>query len=394
MATISYREDRECWEVRWAEPVTTVLPDGSVNRDWKWRRKSCRTQTIAKQLARQVEDALALGHRYQESVSMQKVAVDFIAACQAHGNKDATTRHRASLLESWLRWWQDRPLSALNLPLLEAYSFSLPSKGRAAATRHRKILVVEQLWRWAWERRSEYPGISSPSRITGIGGIAPPAPVVASAAPTWAEADAMIDQLRIPWHRMAALLIRYCGLRASQVCGLEWRDLDLERGVLRVRAGVRGAKGGRARVVPLHPDMARELAAWAPPEARTGLLFPRRYKDKAGQPYDGDYRGDALVEPCRRAWTLSGVPTDRWGVSEEDGEEERAHGSPSHALRRCVRSELLRVGAEEAVVLHLVGHASGHTAAAYVPESSPEQSPWWPRLLAAVRLIPSHRTKF
>jgi hypothetical protein len=50
---------------------------------------------------------------------------------------------------------------------------------------------------------------------------------------------------------------------------------------------------------------------------------------------------------------------------------------------------LIRAGVEEAVVLYLVGQTQGITAAAYVPESSPEQSPYWPRLVRAVALIPA-----
>lgn len=386
MATVVYREDRDCWEVRWAEQVITA-----TSHTWKWRRKSCRTQTIAKQLARQIEDAAALGQRWQESASMRQLAVDWIAASQANGHRAATTRHRASLLESWLAWWGDRPLPELSLVELERYQQSLPGAGRAAATRHRKILVVEQLWRWGWDRRSAYPGLPQPSRLTGPGGALPPAPVVATAAPTWADVDAMIGHLLQPWHRQAALLMRYGGLRAGQVCGLEWRDLDLDRGTLHLRASVRGAKGQRSRVVPLSPALVASLRQWERP-AEGGLLFPRRYRDTQGQPRSGPHRPDALIEPFRRAWSLSGVPESRWGVDAAvaGSDQERAHASPSHAIRRCLRTELLRLGVEEPVVLYLVGHTAGHTAAAYVPEVSPEASPWWPRLVAAVALIPPH----
>jgi intergrase/recombinase len=92
------------------------------------------------------------------------------------------------------------------------------------------------------------------------------------------------------------------------------------------------------------------------------------------------------VDPYRRAWQLAKVPPEVWDVTDE----ERGHGSPSHAIRRCVRTELIRLGVQESVVLHLIGHAAGHTAAAYVPVSSPEQSPWWPLLVAAMRKIPPH----
>ncbi|HND31749.1 MAG TPA: tyrosine-type recombinase/integrase [Myxococcota bacterium] len=367
---------------------------GLLQKEWVDRRKGCRTRTIALQLQREVEDSAALGKSYQplpEPADMRGIAVAWLKSGKEQGRREATLRHRASLLEDWIVWWGERPISDLSLARLEEYSRSLPAEGRQASTRHRKVLVVEQLWTWAWQRRGEYPGLPEPARLTGEGGLAPPAPVVASAAPTWLEVDRMISHLLIPWHRKAALLMRYLGLRTSQVCGLRWSDLDVERGVLRVRSGVRGAKKGRSRVVPIHPALSAELRAWPRPEDASALVFPRRYKDKDKQPRQGPYRGDALVEPFRRAWTLAEVPVDRWDIPDgDDPDLERGHGSPTHAIRRCIRSELLRAGVQEAVALHLVGHSSGHTAAAYVPETSPEQSPWWPRLLAAVMMIPPH----
>ena len=68
---------------------------------------------------------------------------------------------------------------------------------------------------------------------------------------------------------------------------------------------------------------------------------------------------------------------------------ERGHGSPTHCIRRCIRTELIRSGVQEAVVLYLVGQSQGLTGAAYVPEGSPEESPYWPRLVKAVALIPA-----
>jgi hypothetical protein len=85
------------------------------------------------------------------------------------------------------------------------------------------------------------------------------------------------------------------------------------------------------------------------------------------------------------------VPVERWDLP-GDGEGERAKGSPTHTFRRAVRTELLRADVQEAVVLYLIGQAQGITAAAYVPETSPEESPFWPRIVDAVTEIPSHNS--
>jgi integrase len=54
-------------------------------------------------------------------------------------------------------------------------------------------------------------------------------------------------------------LLASTGLRLSEACGLERADVDLEAGVLTVRAG----KFGKARLVPLHPSATRALARYA-----------------------------------------------------------------------------------------------------------------------------------
>lgn len=144
------------------------------------------------------------------------------------------------------------------------------------------------MWAWGFERPEHFPGIPTPRRYTGSSAEADKLsalpPVYAVAAPSWQDVDAMTGQLLIEWHRRMATLMRFTGLRASQACGLEWRDIDLERGVLRVRARVRGAKRSRARVIPLHPYLIEQMQAWGPGQ---GLLFPRRLHDANGVPHAG-----------------------------------------------------------------------------------------------------------
>ena len=46
-------------------------------------------------------------------------------------------------------------------------------------------------------------------------------------------------------------LFAFAGLRRSELLGLDWDDVDLERRLIRVRK----AKGGRQRIVPIHPAL-------------------------------------------------------------------------------------------------------------------------------------------
>jgi len=59
------------------------------------------------------------------------------------------------------------------------------------------------------------------------------------------------DRVR-PW----LILAGYAGLRGAEIAGLRGEDVDLERGVIIVADG----KGGRQRVVPMHPRVREALA--------------------------------------------------------------------------------------------------------------------------------------
>src|SRR5919201_3906386 len=51
--------------------------------------------------------------------------------------------------------------------------------------------------------------------------------------------------------RLLLALFAYAGLRRSELLALDWQDVDLERRLLKVRR----AKGGRQRIVPIHPAL-------------------------------------------------------------------------------------------------------------------------------------------
>ena len=401
MAT--FRKRGSGYQVLWKEPVVIRHEDGSEGRRWKQKSRTVKTRTLARKLVTEVEAAGAMGKRWEDSrekpVTLLRTAVlAFTKAVVDAGAPKATQQFRSSMMGSFLDFIDARdedapgaetPVSELSLTLLEQYAESLPCVGRQTQTRYRKVLEVEKMWAWAADRPERFPGVPRPRRYTGgmaaADRLSPPPPVVAVAAPTWADVDKLITALKIPWHKRVGTLMRFTGLRASQACGLAWHDVDLDRALLVVRSRVRGAKASRSRVVPLSPHLVEEMGTWG---EREGLVFPRRYRGKDGRIPTEPYRGDALAQPFRRAWERTDVARERWDVP-DPSLGERGHGSPTHCIRRCIRTELIRSGVQEAVVLYLVGQSQGLTGAAYVPEGSPEESPYWPRLVKAVALIPA-----
>jgi integrase len=88
---------------------------------------------------------------------------------------------------------------------------------------------------------------------------------------------------RLPHWRPLLLTAIFTGLRASELRGLRWSDVDLKRGELHVRQRADALnKIGRPkseageRTVPLPPTLVRTLREWrlACPRGELGLVFP------------------------------------------------------------------------------------------------------------------------
>ncbi|MDP2317644.1 MAG: hypothetical protein Q8P41_32460 [Pseudomonadota bacterium] len=262
------------WYVQWKELVVTRDEHGVDHREWKTRGQTFPTERSATEFSREVAIAAAKGERFVDKreapvVTLKTIALGYVRAAVESGVPLATRRYRSSMLATWLTFaGEDKPASALTLTLLEGYSRSLPAEGRQTSTRHRRVLLVEQMWRWAHDRPEQYPGVPVPRRYTAGSGesdkLRAPPPVVAVAAPTFADVDAFVGKLLIPWHVRIALVMRYTGLRASQASGMDWRDVDLEGGGAPARPrACPGREEGRARVFPLHPALVEEMAGWA-----------------------------------------------------------------------------------------------------------------------------------
>ncbi len=382
------------WSARFKIRITTLV-DGAEHSSWRDKERTFDTRADAENFLREVRLAASRGEVWLDKrdlpvVTLGGIAEAFMEAA-ASGAPETTTRTRRSLLSSFINWIGEEALaSTLSATMLERYAATLPSEGRKAGTRHRKILVVEQMWKWARKRPDLYPGVPEVMEITGSDSfIRIPPPVVRTATPSWEDVDLMIQALRKGrthgWrHRRLAILLRYTGLRVSQALLLRWSDVKLEHETpyLIARAGKRGSKASKTRVLPIHPQLAALLVEWRTEgEGETIIGGGDEYAD-----------GSLARHVFYAAWQDSGVDSSKWDATEEEKESgERSFGSPCHSIRACFKVELLRVGVSDTLADYLLGHSRGGTHGAYVPESAPDTSPWWPQLVKAIRKIPRHR---
>jgi integrase/recombinase XerC len=143
----------------------------------------------------------------------------------------------------------------------------------------------------------------------------------------------------------AILEVTYsCGLRVSELVGLNWSDVDESLGVARVRG-----KGGKERIVPIG-DTA--LAALRDYRARLGALCPHGIADAAAV-FLNRRGGRLTVRSVARlvdTWMLRGAVAGKI--------------SP-HALRHSFATHLLGAGADLRAIQEMLGHASLSTTQKY-----------------------------
>lgn len=165
--------------------------------------------------------------------------------------------------------------------------------------------------------------------------------------------------------RLLLALFAYGGLRRSELLGLDSDDVDLERRLIRVRR----AKGGRQRVVPIHPGLVPVFAAYS--AARPATADPALFLGVHGK----------RLTPATMALTFRRYATAA-------GVNKRKTITP-HTLRHVFATELLGAGANLRQIQELLGHKHLDSTQRYTRVSAHQlrgaikRLPWTPAPSAA-----------
>jgi integrase len=227
-------------------------------------------------------------------------------------------------------------LDEINATVVREFDAVLVRRGAKPSTRRNAQAVLRSvLCRYAVEARLLDVPPSLP-RLPKVG-----AKVVN--ALTREEVDALLA-VSCSAHRVAFLLAAYAGLRAGEIRGLRWRDVDLKGGQLVVRQTIcRGKvstpKSGHERVVPLADELAIALS-----RVTSRPLDGRVSTTARGKPWSEFSLGNAFRRACKRA-----------GLS----------GWRPHDLRHFFVTELFRLGAAAPAVQVLAGHSELETTQRY-----------------------------
>lgn len=339
MASISKRG--KGWSVRWTE-----YPAGR-NGPRRCRSKQVATRRAARQLRAEIERSLHASGTYESSRlgGSQTLGESFAAYLTIEvipSHRDNTIRSKAQILQVFLEYVRGRShfvggdaLNALNVARFHAHLLTETGRNgkvRTLNTAAKYVSVIQVAWEWLYTMNT--PGISPPRKVKTRRD-----PPKRYEAPTWEDIDLLIGEQRSVFAQRATILLRFTGLRSSQVCGLDWRDIDLQYGELTIPGHLgKSSQERRGRVVPVSTLLCDEMSTWG---VRQGSILPQRR---------------LYAKNWREGWQRVIKKSNRF-----EGERIRraVTGQPVHCIRKAFVTELKRRRADTESVEFLVGHTQG-----------------------------------
>lgn len=229
-------------------------------------------------------------------------------------------------------------IEAVQIAHLRALLFSL-ARGNGAATVARHVAALKTLFRWTAREGLTETAVAEPLVSPRVGRHLPRVLSVPEASEV-CEITAGGDRPEVQARALVEILYG-AGLRVGEAAALDWADLDLKGGWVRVRLG----KGKKERRVPCGEVAAAALADLRRISSGEGAVFLNR---------DG-----------RRMSTRS-----MYRVVQNTGLKAGVSRVHPHALRHSYATHLLDGGADLRGIQELLGHSSLSTTQRYTHVST------------------------
>lgn len=228
---------------------------------------------------------------------------------------------------------------------IEAFAMDRRLGGYAASSVERSLSAVKGLHRFMLR---EGLSSSNPASAIKLPKKAERLPDVISIDSAAALLDQDFPQSDAGERDHAALEVLYgCGLRASELVGLDVRNVHLDEGLLRVMG-----KGSKERLVPIAGSAARSLRRYMYGGARDGLAAHARALDESPAVFlnknGGRLSRQSLHSACERYGRAVGI-----------------EGLHPHTLRHSFATHMLAGGADLRVLQEILGHADISTTQIY-----------------------------
>jgi integrase len=220
------------------------------------------------------------------SVTMERAGELWIDDCEAEGLEKSTVLQRRQHLKLHINpHLGSVRLSDLTTPSIYAFDGQLRAGGRSLAMRRKIITSLKTLLTFAQKRALVAQNVAGPVKVKGDDR-AEKGPLREGVDyPSRAQMKTLMDAATPRW-RPLLVAAMFTGMRASELRGLPWSDVDLDEGIIHVRQradawgtiGKPKSKAG-ARDIPLAPIVVNTLREWKPacPASKFDLVFPNGY---------------------------------------------------------------------------------------------------------------------
>ena len=262
--------------------------------------------------------------------------VDFVAHLRLKNLARRTIEEYVKVLRSLFRYVGPGGASptTITLPQLRSYLADLQDRGRAPKTISNYVLVIKRFFGFleAEGYIAEDPSLRLPRPKVGQR-----LPRALSISQVQALFNSMDDSTPVKRRDKVFFQLLYaCGLRISEATGLRVRDVDFDRGMLRVIG-----KGDKERALPLKPQVVDVLCSYVADHSLDHWLFPGRG--------DGPITFRNMEDRFKAYVRAAGLPEQT---------------SP-HALRHSIAVHYLLGSAPITFVQQLLGHSSLATTGIY-----------------------------
>ena len=261
-------------------------------------------------------------------------------------NTLAAYRRDLGLFDEWLAATADKPLLAANAGHIQSYLGLKLRQGASPRSSARFLSAARSFYRWALREGqiTEDPTLRIESPRQGR-----PLPKSLSETDVEQLLNAPDLELALEFRDRTMLELLYaCGLRVSELVGLQVEQVGLNQGIVRVVG-----KGGKERLVPMGEEALDWLMRYMR-GPRTELL--------KGQSSNVLFPSNRSQQMTRQTfWYRIKIYGKRAGI--------RTHLSP-HTLRHAFATHLLNHGADLRVVQMLLGHSDLSTTQIYTHVAS------------------------
>jgi integrase len=248
-----------------------------------------------------------------------------------------------------------KKLSELTAPVVSAFADRLREEGRSAEMIRRAVRSLGGIFKEARRR-----GLASHSPTNDLDLDFPERDDSRAVAPTKAELQAIIAGATGRWRPLVLVAI-FCGLRASELRGLRWEDVNFDEREISIkqRADARNKIGKLKsktayRSIPMPPMVVNALREWRLlcPKGALGLVFP----SGAGNVESHSNVAHRGLESILRT---AGIVVLEDGL-DDDGKpvkiEKPKYGL--HSLRHAAASLWIQNGTNAKRIQTLMGHSS------------------------------------